>query len=156
MLAYILGIILFVLYVRKAISVSRSGDVVIVQLPARSLNDTILLEKNPIIVQDPVPKLNRLVGSSFRFLYLFRSEGAWSATHATTVRTRFCLLHNVTEGERLLHIGRDEQASSTIPVTIPPGCVAILPAGWHYRAETEEPGAWRVVLLNDLFHRLFF
>ena len=91
MLVYIAILAILAVYVRNAIA-TKTGDVVIVQTPLYALDDNILLAKQPVIVQDPVLKLNTLIASAFRFLYLFRSEvsqGETDTTGAVRVRTRF-------------------------------------------------------------------
>lgn len=154
MLVYIAILAILAIYVRNAIA-TKTGDVVIVQTPLRALDDNILLEKQPVIVQDPVLKLNTLIASAFRFLYLFRSEvsqGESDTAGAVRVRTRFALLQNRTEEDQTIRIGRSDD--TPLPVTIPPARLLVLPAGWFHRPEA--PEAWRTVLLDDLLHRLFF
>ena len=153
MLVYIAILAILAVYVRKAIA-PKKGDIVIIQTPLHALDDNILLEKQPVIVQDPVLKPNKLIATAFRFLYLFRSEPPPrpDAKDATRVRTRFALLHNRSEEDQTLHIGRSEDTA--LPVTIPPARLLVLPAGWYFLSET--PDAWHTVLLDDLLHRLFF
>lgn len=150
MLVYIVILALIVWYVRKAIA-TRTGDVVIIQTPVHALDTDILLEKQPVIVQDPVHSLNKLFASAFRFLYVFRSEQTLR-DKVSRLRARFTVLHNTTEDDQILRIGRADD--TPLPIVVPAACVIVLPPGWYVLPDN--PVAWRVVLLNDLFHFLFF
>lgn len=135
-------------------STKQRRDFQILQTPMRSLTDSMLHEKYPILVHDRVEALSSVLRGVFRFQYLFLKE-----LHADTilegpikVGTRFMLLRN--RGEEDAHLRMGLQEDSMIPMIANPYNLLILPAGWYF--ELDSPGSWELLALNDLSHRLFF
>lgn len=138
-------------------STKRKQDFQIIQTPIRSLTDSMLHEKYPILVHDRVSCMSSLLRGVFRFQYLFSEAlvnriDSSAEDFSTKVKTRFLLLRNREEGESHLRIGLHE--SSMISMTADPHNVLILPAGWYFNLDA--PDSWELLALNDLSHRLFF
>lgn len=133
-------------------STKRKRDFQIIQTPLRSLTDSMLHEKYPILVHDYIEDVAPIVKTVFRFQYLFLSKPSVEEAVVTQVRTRFLLIHNQTESEAEVRIGPDE--STLIPITLDSKNLLILPAGWT--VEIEAIHSFSLLALNDLSHRLFF
>lgn len=133
-------------------STKRNRDFQIIQTPLRSLTDTMLHEKYPILVHDYIEDVAPIVKTVFRFQYLFLSKPIVEEAVVTQVRTRFLLVHNETDSEAEVHIGLDQ--STLIPITLDSKNLLILPAGWT--VEIADLHSFSLLALNDLSHRLFF
>lgn len=135
-------------------STKQRRDFQILQTPMRSLTDSMLHEKYPILVHDRVEALSSVLRGVFRFQYLFLRElHADSIPEAPKqVDTRFLLLRNRGEEDAHLRMGLHEGAM--IPMIANPYNLLILPAGWYF--ELDSPSSWELLALNDLSHRLFF
>lgn len=130
---------------------SQKRDFQILQTPLRSLTDSMLHEKYPILVYEQVRDLSYLIRNVFRFQYLFLARPTWEPSKLIRVRTRFILLHNLGEEDIAISIGPNEQ--TMIPMSMEPHNLLILPAGWYFRSDQADSLA--SLALNDLSHRLF-
>ena len=141
-----LGCVLYMLH-----CTAQKRDFQILQTPLRSLTDSMLHEKYPILVYDQLRDLSYLIRNVFRFQYLFVARPALGPSKVTRVRTRFILLHNLGDEEIAISIGPNQE--SMIPIAMEPYNLLILPAGWYFMSDqTSSLGA---LALNDLSHRLF-
>ena len=132
-------------------STKQKRDFQILQTSMRSLTDSMLHEKYPILVHDPVHSFASMLRGVFRFQYLFL-KAIVGTEGSTKVGTRFLLLHNRGKGEAHLQLGLKEM--SMIPMIADSHNVLILPAGWYFQLEA--PELWELLALNDLSHMMFF
>lgn len=135
-------------------STKQRRDFQILQTPMRSLTDSMLHEKYPILVHDRVEELSSVLRGVFRFQYLFIKEIRTDTIPEgpRKVGTRFLLLRNREGADANLRMGLQE--GSMIPMIANPYNLLILPAGWYF--EVDSPASWELLALNDLSHRLFF
>jgi hypothetical protein len=152
----ILLLLLAWVYVRGALRPCPSQPAYqILQPPLQALTPQLLYERYPIVVQEPLVDPMQLLGTLFKYQYLWsrRRSCASSASAFQTVRGKFCLIFNPQASHTLSIVHPHHRAERRYTdILMSQHQCAILPYGWQYASNSTHTQA---VALHDPITVLF-
>ena len=140
-------------------------DVNIIQTNLDRINDNTLLEKQPIVIEDKIVNVTDLLGTLFKYQYLFKTDSLLKPDSGVQLNTyKYMIVYNTSaEDDAYVTLTPPKSIREKYPsieLILPPNTVVILPYLWSIEpTEGDEKNTHshllQVILLNDLFHRLF-
>ena len=162
LIALLVMFILSLVYAHYAMKPKQ--EVHIIQTSLDRINDNTLFEKQPIVIDDQIVNVTDLLGTLFKYQYLFKTDTLLEANDEVYLNPhKFMIVYN-TSNENDAYVVltppkaiRDRYPS--IDMILPPNNVLILPYLWSIEPSKEEEKTHshplQMILLNDLFHKFF-
>ena len=157
LIALLVMFILALIYAHYAMKPKQ--EVHIIQTSLDRISDDTLFEKQPIDIDDQIVNVTDLLGTLFKYQYLFKKDMLIEANSDAYLNThKYMIVYNTSNEKDAFVVLtppksiRDRYPS--IDMILPPNNVLILPYLWSIEP-SKDSHTLQIILLNDLFHQLF-
>ncbi len=151
-LLIILTILLFVIYTRYNLKYNPFTE--ILQIKPGQLTPAILMEKNPIIIENGFINPNDTIETSMKYLYLYFNKGQKEPSNKlSTNQAKYALIYgNGVTVEIVNPKYKNEENYPVLPIKLKHNQALILPMYWLYSNETS---SIQIVYIHDMFSILY-
>ena len=127
----IIATLLAIVYIIGARSHSLEGT--IIQTPLRSFNPDLLLEKNPIVIDDNIVNVDEFIQKCFKYLYVFSRPVVANTQASQSMINPYAhmLIHAKTKTSEPIQLAHPRNKKEVITIILQPYSVLIVPFAWR-------------------------